>query len=117
MIHHRERLPLLLEPRDDLRVSIPNLMIFNATRRLTGRSCSAIQNRTESTLANHLEEFILSDLVARPAPASFARVPPRFQALVSPRSRDYEMPSHCGNGGTPPLAASGRPLPAQTSSR
>ena len=42
MIHHRQRLPLRLEPRDHRLVSIPSLMTFSATRRRTGSVCSAI---------------------------------------------------------------------------
>jgi hypothetical protein len=42
VVHHRQRLALLLEACDDLSVSIPSLMIFSATRRRTiGSSCSA----------------------------------------------------------------------------
>jgi hypothetical protein len=33
MVHHRQGLALLLEARDDLRVSMPSLMILSATLR------------------------------------------------------------------------------------
>ena len=42
MVHHRQRLPLGLEPGDDLPcVSMPSLITLSATRRRTGSSCSA----------------------------------------------------------------------------
>ena len=41
VVHHRQGLPLGFEAGDDGRVSIPSLMIFSATRRLTGVFCSA----------------------------------------------------------------------------
>ena len=41
VIHHRERLPLALEPGEHLAVSIPSRMTLSATVRRSGSSCSA----------------------------------------------------------------------------
>ena len=45
MVHHGQRLPLGLEPGDDLGVSMPGLMTLSATLRRTGSCCSATKTR------------------------------------------------------------------------
>ena len=42
VVHQGQRLPLGLEAGDDLPLSMPGLMIFRATLRRTGSSCSAM---------------------------------------------------------------------------
>ena len=67
MVHHRQRLPLGLEPGDDLPVSMPGLMILSATLRRTGCSCSAMQTDAHAPLADLLEQLVGADHACRGA--------------------------------------------------
>ena len=44
---------------------MPGLMIFNATRRRTGSSCSAMINHPAATFANLRQQLVTSDKAAR----------------------------------------------------
>ena len=62
-------------------VSIPSLMIFSATRRRTGFSCSATQTDAEAAFADLLEQLVMADPLA-----GFLRLQPR-QFRLDLRSR------------------------------
>ena len=59
MIHNRQGLPFGLETAITWRMSMPGLIIFSATRRLTGSFCSAMSTTPmpPSPLVGHNQSF------------------------------------------------------------
>jgi hypothetical protein len=70
MIHHRQRLPLRLEPGDDLLVSMPSLMTLSATRRRTGSVLFGHVDHAAAAFADFLEQFVGSPALRQPRMAA-----------------------------------------------